>query len=279
IWHLLTHTSGMTYSFHYAHPVDAMYRSAGFDLGKTPDLDLAGCVDAWARLPLLFEPGSSWNYSVATDVVGRLVELISGQSLDEFFDERILGPLGMTDTSWWVPEDKADRLAALYTPDFRTGKAHRGNRASAEALSPPRALMGGGGLMSTAADYMRFCEMLRGRGELGGTRILGPRTVDYMTVNHLPGNLDMADFGTPINAEAPPVGMGFGLGFGVVIDPAASKVLSSRGEYSWGGAASTGFFIDPREDLVGVFMTQLLPSGIYPLRSQMRQLVNQAIVD
>ncbi len=278
VWHLLTHTAGLTYGFHYAHPVDAMYRAAGFELGAPPDLTLEGCCDRWASMPLVFEPGTSWNYSVATDVLGRLVEVVSGLSLDEFFAERICGPLGMSDTSFFVRPEDGDRLAELYVPDPATGRARPAPNFGRAALSPPRYLSGGGGLISTAADYLRFSEMLRRKGELGGVRILGPRTIDYMTRNHLPGNLDIASFGTPINAETPPVGVGFGLGFGVSIDPVAAKVLTGLGEYSWGGAASTAFFVDPAEELSAVFLTQLLPSSTYPLRSQLRQLVYQAIV-
>jgi CubicO group peptidase (beta-lactamase class C family) len=279
IWHLLTHTAGLTYGFHFAHPVDAMYRAAGFELGSPPDMDLAQACDLWASLPLLFQPGTSWNYSVATDVLGRLVEVASGRSLDDFFAERIFGPLEMTDTRFFVEGDDAGRLAALCTPDRHTGRAVQNNAFGAAALHPPPYSSGGGGLVSSGADYQRFAEMLRRRGELDGARLLGPRTVDYMTQNHLPGGADIASFGTAINAEAPPVGIGFGLGFGITIDPVATKVLSTRGEYSWGGAASTAFFVDPAEELTAVFLTQLLPSSTHPLRSQLRQLVYQALVD
>jgi CubicO group peptidase (beta-lactamase class C family) len=278
IWHLLTHTAGLTYGFHFAHPVDAMYRAAGFELGGPRDMDLAASVDTWASIPLLFQPGSSWNYSVATDVVGRLVEVVSGQSLDAFFAERIFRPLGMTDTSFYVDETRADRLAALCIPD-KDKQARQNDAMGANALRPPKCLSGGGGLISSAGDYHRFVEMLRRGGELDGARLLGPRTVQYMTQNHLPGGVDIASFGTAINAEAPPVGVGFGLGFGVTIDPTAARVLSGKGEYSWGGAASTAFFVDPSEELTAVFLTQLLPSGTHPLRSQLRQLVYQALVD
>jgi CubicO group peptidase (beta-lactamase class C family) len=279
IWHLLTHTSGLTYGFHYAHPVDAMYRAAGFDLTSAPEFDLQECCDTWASLPLLFQPGSSWNYSVASDVLGRVVEVASGQSLDEYFSQQIFEPLGMNDTAFYVKPEDASRLAELYVPNPATGKAHSAGRAGAGALHPPRHLSGGGGLVSTAGDYVRFSEMLRGKGALDGTRLLGPRTLEFMTRNHLPGNADIAAFGTPINAETPPYGVGFGLGFGVAVDPIASHAITGVGEYSWGGAASTGFFVDPVEDLTAVFMTQMLPSSTYPLRPQLRQLVYQAIVD
>jgi CubicO group peptidase (beta-lactamase class C family) len=282
IWHLLTHTAGLTYGWHRVHPVDARYRDAGFEWGTPAGLDLAQCVDAWAEQPLLFQPGSEWNYSVATDVLGRLVEVVSGQGLDEFFGSRILGPLGMTDTSFWVGEQDAGRLGALYTP------GHGGRAARLDALAKvadhrPRVLAGGSGLLSTAADYHRFTQLLLDRpdspgGELDGVRLLSPRTVAYMTRNHLPGGADLEHFGRPLYAEAPLRGVGFGLGFGVVIDPVAGKTLSSAGEFSWGGAASTAFFVDPAEQLTVSFFTQLLPSSAYPIRSQLRQLVHQAVV-
>ena len=190
IWHLLTHTSGLTYGFHYAHPVDAMYRAAGFEWGSPPDLDLAGAVDVWASMPLLFEPGTEWNYSVSTDVLGRLVEVVSGQPLDQFLAEHVFEPLGMTDTGFSVAESEQDRLAALY------GAGPERTAVPLDAwgtaiLSPPTMLSGGGGLVSSAADYHRFTQMLRDRGELDGVRLLSPRTVDYMARNHLPGGADL----------------------------------------------------------------------------------------
>lgn len=278
VWHLLTHTAGLTYGFHFAHPVDAMYRAAGFGPGGEVQMDLAQCCDTWASLPLLFQPGTSWNYSVATDVLGRLIEVASGQSLDHFLGERVFGPLGMADTRFHVEGSDIERLAALCVPDRETGRARPDRRLGDAAVHHPPYLSGGGGLVSSAADYRRFAEMLRRGGELDGERLLGPRTVDYMTRNHLPGGADIASFGTAINAEAPPVGIGFGLGFGVTVDPVAGKVLSSKGEYSWGGMASTTFLVDPAEELTAVFLTQLLPSSTHPIRSQLRQLVYQAIL-
>src|SRR3954452_2509181 len=183
IWHLLTHTSGLTYGFHYATPVDAMYRTAGFEWGSPPGADLEECCDRWAALPLLFQPGTEWNYSVSTDVLGRVVEVASGQSLDDFFAERIFRPLGLTDTAFHAAEADHGRLAALYAPDPRTGRAARFDQMGAAALKPPDALSGGGGLVSTASDYLRFARMLLNRGELDGVRLLGPRTVAYMAAN------------------------------------------------------------------------------------------------
>jgi CubicO group peptidase (beta-lactamase class C family) len=282
IWHLLTHTAGLTYGFHRAHPVDGIYRARGFEWGAPRGLDLAACCDEWASLPLLFQPGAEWNYSVATDVLGRVVEVVSGQRLDEFFADRILGPLGMADTAFYAPPDRASRLGALYTPR-PDGRASRLDAFGNAFYQEPAYLSGGGGLVSSAADYHRFSEMLLDRpgspgGELEGTRLLSPRTVAYMTRNQLPGNADLDEFGRPLYAEASFAGSGFGLGFAVVLDPAAGKTLTSAGEYSWGGAASTAFFIDPREELTVNFFTQLLPSSAYPIRSQLRQLVYSAIV-
>jgi len=279
IWHLLTHTAGLTYGFHYAHPVDAIYRAAGFEWGTPRGMDLAACCEAWAGLPLLFQPGAEWNYSVATDVLGRVVEVVSGQSLDAFFAERILGPLGMDDTAFWVGDEDADRLAALYTVEPATGLAVRDDRMGGAARRPPDCLSGGGGLISTATDYHRFAQMVLGGGELEGVRLLGPRTLRFMAANHLPGGADLEAFGRPLFAETTFHGVGFGLGFSVVVDPVANRTACSRGELAWGGAASTAFFVDPAERITALFFTQLLPSSTHPIRTQLRQLVYQALID
>jgi CubicO group peptidase (beta-lactamase class C family) len=279
IWHLLTHTAGLTYGFHHAHPVDAMYRAAGFEWGSPEGLSLAACCDRWAQLPLLFQPGREWNYSVATDVLGRVIEVVSGQSLDEFLADRILGPLGMTETRFAVRPEDAPRLAALYVPEPGNRSAVRNDAMGAIALKEPRFLSGGGGLVSTAADYHRFTQMLLHEGQLDGVRLLGTRTVRFMTRNHLPGNSDLEAFGRPLFAETSFDGIGFGLGFSVVLDPQANRVLSSPGEYAWGGAASTAFWVDPAEQITALFLTQLLPSSTHPIRPQLRQLVYQAVVD
>jgi len=285
VWHLLTHTSGLTYGFHRTHPVDAVYRAGGFEWGNPPGLDLAGVCDRYASFPLLFQPGTEWNYSVSTDVLGRVVEVASGQTLEEFFAARIFSPLGMTDTSFWAGPETAPRLAALYQPG-PGGQAKRLDAMGQAALKVPRVLSGGGGLISTAADYNRFLSMLvdlpdsgSPAGELDGTRLLSPRTVRYMGRNHLPGNQDLETFGRPLYAESPFRGIGFGLGFAVVIDPAAGKVTCSPGELSWGGAASTTFWIDNEAGLTVSFFTQLLPSSTHPIRPQLRQLVYQALTD
>ena len=279
IWHLLTHTSGLTYGFHYSHPVDAIYRAGGFEWGTPPGLDLAECCEAWAAMPLLFQPGSEWNYGVSTDVLGRVVEVVSGQPLDHFLKERILTPLGMHDTGFVVAAQDADRLAALYTADPLTGRAVRNEAMGAAVLSGRDCLSGGGGLVSTAADYLRFARMVLGGGELDGVRLLGSRTLRYMGANHLPGGADLEEIGRPLFSETTFDGVGFGLGFSVLMDPVRNRVPGSPGELAWGGAASTAFWVDPLEDLCVLFFTQLLPSSTHPLRSQLRQLVYQALVD
>lgn len=278
LWHLLTHTSGLTYGFHHQHVTDALYRTGGFEWGAPVGMDLAGACDAWAALPLAFQPGTEWNYGVSTDVLGRVVEVASGLSLDEFFRTEIFEPLGMTDTAFSVPDGSRDRCAKLYLGQGPAGPAFE----SPIDLNSPEGmqfLSGGGGLWGSASDYMKFCNMLLRRGENGPARILGNRTVDYMTQNHLPGGADLETYGRPLFAETTFAGVGFGLGFSVVIDPVANKVVSSAGDYAWGGAASTAFWCDPLEDLAAVFLTQVLPSSTYPIRSQLKQLVYQALVD
>jgi CubicO group peptidase (beta-lactamase class C family) len=285
VWHLLTHTSGLTYGFHHAHPVDGMYRAAGHEWGTPAGADAAEVCRQWASIPLVFQPGTDWNYGVSTDVLGRLVEVISGQPLDEFFEQRIFTPLGMRDTSFGLREgDDPDDLARLYAavPGV-PGGAPTGfaplDTMGATALRKPAFLSGGGGLVSTAGDYLRFIELLRRGGAHDGGRLLGPRTIAHMTRNHLPGNADLETFGRPLFAETPLRGVGFGLGFAMVIDPARCGVVSSLGDYSWGGAASTAFYVDPVEDVTVGFYTQLLPSSTLPIRNHLRQLVNQALAD
>lgn len=276
IWHLLTHTAGLTYGFHHAHPVDEMYRSRGFEFGVPAGMDLAAACDAWAAIPLVHQPGAEWNYSVATDVLGRVVEVVSGRPLDAFLDEEVLRPLDMTDTGFGAADP--DRLAALYVPK-PGGGLHRHDRMGDAALREPTFLSGGGGLVSSAADYHRFTRMLARGGELDGVRLLSPRTVAYATRNHLPGGADLQEFGRPIFAESAFQGVGFGLGFSVVVDAAAGKSLTSAGEYAWGGLASTAFYVDPTEEITAMFLTQLMPSSTHPIRPQLRTLVTSALVD
>ena len=273
MWHLLTHTSGLTYGFHHAHPVDAAYREAGFEWATPPGMDLAACCDAWAGLPLLFEPGTEWNYGVSTDVLGRVLEVLEGRPLDEVLRARVLDPLGMSDTAFWTED--ASRLAAMHVADPATKRAVRDDRLGAAALRAPDCLLGGGGLVSSATDYHRFTQMLLRRGD----GLLAPRTVDYMALNHLPGGHDLEQVGRPLFAETRFDGVGFGLGFSVVVDPAAYRTACSRGEIAWGGAASTAFWVDPAEELTVMFFTQLLPSSTHPIRTQLRQLVYQGLTE
>lgn len=279
VWHLLTHTAGLTYGFLYQSAVDDLYRRAGYEWGVPKDTTLAQACDAWASLPLLFQPGTEWNYSVATDVVGRLVEVISGQNLEQFFSERVFGPLGMNDTGFFAPEDKHGRLAALYQPDPATRLAKRLEMGGRAAMRRPTFLSGGGGLVSTASDYDRFMRMLANGGELDGVRLLSSRTIDQMTMNHLPGDMDLSEFGRPLDAETTYDGVGFGLGFSVLVNPAKAKVHGSLGDFGWGGAASTTFWIDRSEELTAAFYTQLLPSSTWPIRPYFKNLVHQALVD
>jgi CubicO group peptidase (beta-lactamase class C family) len=279
VWHLLTHTAGLTYGFHRVHVTDEIYRNAGFEFGNPKGFDLAQCVQAWAELPLAFNPGSEWLYSVATDVLGRLVEVISGQTLDAFFADRIFTPLGMVDTGFTVEPERQDRLAALYAVSPHAPAPMRYDQMGDVVKRQPQWFSGGGGLASTTRDYARFTWMLLRGGELDGNRLLSPRTVRYMTRNHLPGNQDLQSFGRQLFAETRYDGVGFGLGFAVSVDAAAGKVITTEGEFNWGGLASTTFWIDPVEQLSVVFMTQLMPSSTYNIRPQLRQLVYQALVD
>jgi CubicO group peptidase (beta-lactamase class C family) len=208
-----------------------------------------------------------------------LVEVVSGQLLDQFFAERIFGPLRMPDTAFWLEGDDLEELAALYVPAPGTKKAVGNDAFGALGTSRPASLSGGGGLVSTAADYHRFTQMLLRGGDLDGVRLLGPRTVRLMASNHLPGNVDLEAFGRPLFSEMPFSGFGFGLGFSVLQDPIAAKTLSSAGEFAWGGAASTAFWVDPDEEMTILFFTQLLPSSTHPIRQYLRQLVYQALVE
>ncbi|HVE74311.1 MAG TPA: serine hydrolase domain-containing protein [Mycobacteriales bacterium] len=280
LWHLLTHTSGLTAGFLNVSVVDALHRAQGYEMLTMPvGQDLAAACKAWAALPLLFEPGTAWSYSVATDVLGRVLEVVTGKSLDAVVDEQVLGPLGMSDTRWFVAAPQHERLAAIYTPDAASGMAMRADRYRDEVLSRPQFLGGGGGLICTAADYHRFTTMLLRGGELDGTRVLGNRTLRYMTRNHLPRGADLGAMNTGGFAETNFDGIGFGLGFAVVDDAIPGKTLSSQGEFFWGGLASTAFWVDPVEEVTALLFTQLVPSSTYPLRPQLRQLVYSALVD
>ena len=272
---LMTHTSGLTYAFQDEHPVDALYRRHGIEFNANLG-PLADLVEATAAQPLAFQPGTRWNYGVSTDVLGRLVEIWSGLSLDAFLAKRIFAPLGMTDTGFHVPEEQRERFASNYTRPDGGGLALVDAASESRFLEPAATLSGGGGLVSTAADYLRFTRMLRGRGTLGDTRLLGRKTVEHMTANQLPG--DLADMGQPRFSETPFTGVGFGLGVSVMLDPAKARIVGSPGEYAWGGMASTAFWVDPAEDLIVLLLTQLSPSSTYPIRRELRVLAYQALL-
>jgi CubicO group peptidase (beta-lactamase class C family) len=273
---LLTHTSGLTYGFMDATHVDAMYRAEGVDF-QTSDATLAEVVEKAATLPLLAQPGEAWNYSIATDVLGHLVAVISGQEFGEFLRDRVILPLGMTDTDFHVPENKQARFAANYARGADGKPALIDDPATSRYLKPRKICSGGGGLVGTAGDYMRFCQFLLNKGELDGIRLLGRKTVELMMSNHLRG--DMAAMGQPRFSESSYEGVGFGLGFSVMLDPARAQIVGTPGECAWGGAASTAFWVDPGEDMAVVMLTQLMPSSTYPIRRELRVLTYQSIID
>ena len=279
VWHLLTHTSGLTYGFNYADVVDDMYRRAGFETGLSYNESLEVVCDKIASLPLVFQPGSSWNYSMATDVVGRIIEVISKMPLDEFLEKNIFAPLGMTDTAFFVPEEKRSRVSSLYRYDEVNHSKIKLDTLGNGSLENPKFLSGGGGLISTAGDYFKFIKMLEGRGKSGDVRIVSSRTIDLMTQNHLPNNADISTFGRPIGEEFLYDGLGFGLGFSVVVDQAKTRVACPKGTFAWGGMASTAFWVDPVNEISAMFFTQLIPSGVYPIRQYLRSLVYAALAD
>lgn len=276
---VLTHTSGLTYGFQHQHAVDAIYRQHGLGDFSPSTRSLTEEMELLGALPLQFDPGTKWCYSMSTDVCGAIVEAVSGTTLDEFFDREILGPLGMDDTSFWVQgDDRRERFTTNHL--FFGGTTSVMDRWDKSIYHrPPPMLSGGGGLVSTMADYLRFVQMLEQGGELDGVRLLSPRTVAYMASNHLPDGRDLNQMGQEGFAETYMEGMGFGLGFSVNLSPQANTALASVGEYGWGGAASTAFRIDPAEELSWVFLTQLLPSSTYPIRRQLQATIYQALVD
>jgi CubicO group peptidase (beta-lactamase class C family) len=274
---LLSHQSGLTYGFINRTNVDAAYRKldiGGGSNGRT----MKDMIRELAKLPLEFSPGDNWNYSVSTDVCGYLVEVISGQRFDEYLAEHVFQPLAMSDTFFSVPAEKAHRLAANYQAGA-DGLRLIDDPATSEYLKPQTMLSGGGGLVSTATDYFRFAQALCNDGELEGQRIIGRKTLELMTSNHLPGGTDLMHHALGRWAETTFSGIGFGLGFSVTLDPAQAQVSGTPGEFSWGGAASTTFWVDPLEDLVVVFMTQLMPSTQYNIRRELRAMVYAALTD
>ncbi|WP_309643833.1 serine hydrolase domain-containing protein [Phenylobacterium sp.] len=274
---LLRHTSGLTYGFQNRTNVDAAYRKIKIG-GGSGEGDMAAFVDNLAKLPLEFSPGDAWNYSVSTDVLGVLIERISGQPFQTFLQQRIFDPLGMADTGFSVRADQQARFAACYNATPAGGLALQDDPETSPYLKAPDFHSGGGGLVSTAKDYMAFCRMLGAGGELNGHRLIAPKTLKLMASNHLPGGQDLTKLSRSLFSEAAMAGVGFGLGFAVTFDPVKAMLTSSPGEYYWGGAASTAFWIDPVEDIQVVFMTQVLPSSTYPIRRELRTLVYSALV-
>ena len=275
---LFLHTSGLSYAFLQQTPVDAIYRSRGIEYTKHAG-DLKSFCELLASAPLVFSPGEKWNYSNSTDVLGRIVEVASGMSLEQFFQSRIFRPLGMHDTGFHVAPDKIDRLMSCYwrnPANSETMQVDPGGKNSPYA-TPPNVFSGGGGLASTIGDYLKFCLMLSQGGEYAGARLLSPKTLEFMTMNHLPGGKTIAQMGDKTFSETRMDGSGFGLGWAVTTDVIATTQPGSPGTFSWGGMASTFFWIDPVEDLVAIQMTQLMPSGSYPIRPQLQQLVYASI--
>ena len=275
---LLMHTSGVA-GHNGPTPVGELYRRAGI-AGPETEMTLAEMVGRLGGIPLETDPGSRWIYGVSTDVVGRLCEVLSGLPFDRYLRERVFEPLGMVDTGFGVPAEKVGRLAAGYGPcDGRPRYSLLDDPATSVFTRPRAFFSGAAGLVSTAGDYLRFCRMLANGGELDGVRVLGPRTLRLMTANHLPGGVDLTAMART-GGETKRQGQGFGLGFGVLLDQTVAQTIGTAGEYFWGGAASTAFFVSPAEDLIAIFLTQLRPSATYPaLRRQLRATIYSSIVD
>jgi CubicO group peptidase (beta-lactamase class C family) len=277
---LMRHTSGFTYHFLKRTPIDAEYDRLKI---AEPSMEggLPAMVEALAGLPLEFSPGAAFNYSVSTDVLGYIVELVSGMSLSQFFHQRLLGPLGMADTDFFVPEDKRKRFAACYLSREDRLTTWDDGIKTARYGAPPRLESGGSGLVGTAADYLRFTRMLLNQGELDGVRYLSPKTVQLMTMNHLPGKAEICDLmaSSDMFSETGYRGVGFGLGVAMMQDLAHAALPGSIGEYTWGGLAGTFFFVDPREDMIMIFMTQVIDNQVRRtrLRRHVRALVYSAM--
>ena len=274
---LLSHQSGLTYGFMHRTEVDAAYRKIGLD--RNNQKNLKEFIIALSNLPLEFSPGDRWNYSVATDVCGYLIEVLSGKKLDKFFKDNIFEPLAMEDTGFHVAEDKFHRVAANYLYHLDGPPKLIEEKSDAYVNLNPSFLSGGGGLFSTAEDYLTFCRMILNKGYLRGERLLSRKTVELMSSNHLRASQSLADIAYGRWSESTFDGVGFGLGFSVLIDPARAQISGTPGELAWGGMASTAFWIDPVEELITIFMTQLVPSSTYNIRRELRTLVYSAIED
>jgi CubicO group peptidase (beta-lactamase class C family) len=278
---LVTHTSGLTYGFMNRTSVDAAYRHL-----KVSDFQTPGGLDAFieqlANLPLDFSPGEHWNYSVSIDVMGYLVQKLSGMTFGEFLRTRLFEPLGMKDTAFSVPQAKLERFSSCYMPKKGGGLKLQDDAGKSTYAEPPKLESGGGGLVSTSHDYMRFCRMMLGGGTLDGVQILSPKTVEMFSLNLLPGGKMLTDLvaGEGLFTEAGYNGVGFSIGCGVTMDIAKTRVQGTQGEFFWGGAASTAFWIDPKEDLAVVFMTQVVGTDArLTLRRDLRTLVYSAMTE
>jgi len=272
----LMHTTGLP-GFNGPNPIDQHFAKLRGAAGSGVTLETV--CELLADQPLKFQPGTRWNYGLSTDICARLVEIISGRRFDDYLAAEIFEPLGMTDTGFVVPDASAERFAACYRYEQGHAPVLMDDPATSAYRRPHAYLSGAGGLVSTSGDYLRFCQMLLGKGELDGHRVIGRKTLELMAVNHLPGGTDLEHLATGGFGEAGFTGVGFGLGFAVGQGPAATGMAGSAGEYYWGGAASTAFWIDPVEDLAVIFMTQLMPSATYPFRAQLRALVYQALAE
>ena len=278
---LATHTSGLTYGFMMRSAVDAAYRKAKVVDRETPD-GLQGMVAQLAQIPLDFSPGTAWNYSVSIDVLGYLVEKLSGMSFGEFLRTRLFDPLGMKDTAFYVPSDDIERFTSCYQPETQgSGLRLQDDGRESTYAKPPMLESGGGGLVSTAHDYLRFCRMMLNGGTLDGVQILSPKTVALFSLNYLPDAREIADMALPgMFSESGYAGVGFSLGCGVNVNVAKTRLPGSLGEYFWGGAAATAFWIDPKEELTVVFMTQVIGSEArLTLRRDLRTLVYSAMTE
>ena len=271
--HILSHMAGLSYGA-TRHPVDKLYRKNEVVRGEGATLD--SFVNKLAQVPLHFEPGTKWLYSYATDVCGHLVEALSGKTLDQYFEDHIFEPLGMTDTAFWVDDSRRDRFTANYTRGPNKELQLLDDPEDSTYASRPSFLSGGGGLTGTTADYLKFCDMLRLKGMANGERIIGPRTLAMMHRNHLPNNTDLATLAMGDFSETAYEGVGFGLGFATSLGEVETGALGA-GDYYWGGAASTIFWVDPVEDLIAIFMTQLMPSATFNFRGQLKNIIYSSI--
>jgi CubicO group peptidase (beta-lactamase class C family) len=264
---LFTHTAGFSYGFTQS-PVDKLYQQSALFSGQIKRQDLLKEV---AKLPLNHQPGSKWNYSIGTDIIGILVERLSGQTLGAYFEQHIFEPLEMDDTGFYVPKDKQDRLAQIYVINQQGQTVPMENEPLGDYLSAPEIESGGGGLVSTIEDYYTFTQMLLNGGEYQGKRILGRKTVEYMRTNHLPTSL--------IPFEPTSTGEGYGLAMSVTVDEQGANTMGSTGDYGWAGAASTYFRIDPKEQMIVISMTQLMPSSYFSYNKDFKNMAYQALID